>query len=81
MKTGVVTLIVRTGNGKLPQSNTIKRSSLEHGSEFEVTLKKMAGKPLGLQLTDARQEPHNAAAVVVKNIAPNSPASACSDLR
>lgn len=81
MKTGVVTLTVRTGNGRLTQGNPIKRDSLEGSrSEVEVTLIKKAGKPLGLQLADVKRHDHQSA-VVVRKIAPNSPASDCSDLK
>ena len=80
MKSGVVTLTVRSGNGKLPQGSTIKRSSSERGSKFEVTLIKAAGKPLGLQLTDVKKDAlHNV--VLIKNIARNSPADKCPDLK
>ena len=80
MKTGVVTLTIRTGNGKLSQGSTIKRGSLGSGSEVEVTLIKKAGKPLGLQLADVKGN-DNQSAVVVRKIAPNSPASDCSGLK
>ena len=81
MKNGVVTLTVRTGNGKLPQGNAIKRSSLGRGLEVEVSLIKKAGQPLGLQLTDMRRDGQSTSGVVVRKIAPNSPASDCSDLK
>ena len=80
MKTGVVTLTVRSGNGKLPRGTTIKRSPSVRGTEFEVTLVKEANKPLGLQLTDLKKDAHHVA-VFVKKIAPNSPADRCTELQ
>ena len=80
MKTGVVTLTIQTGNGKLHQGNTIKRGSLGSGLEIEVMLIKKMGKPLGLQLADVKRDDHQNA-VVVRKIAPNSPASDCTDLK
>ena len=90
MKTGVVTLTVRSGDGTLPRGTTLKRDSsgpsqsdiemVAAAARFGVTLLKEAGKPLGLQLTDVKKDAHRSA-VAIKNIAPNSPAERCSDLK
>ena len=82
MKTGVVTLTIRTGNRTLPRGNTIKRSSsLERtSSTFQVTLVKEVGKPLGLQLTDVKKDTHSST-VSIRKVAPNSPADTCANLK
>lgn len=83
MKTGVVTLTVRTGDGTLPRGNTIKRSPSKQDSpsaEFHVTLVKEAGQPLGLQLSELKRD-HRQSVVVIKKIAPNSPAGRCPNLK
>ena len=80
MKSGVVTLTVRSGNGKLPRRSNAGRSSSRRSSKFEVTLVKAAGKPLGLQLTDVKKDDGHDA-VSIKNIARNSLADKCPNLK
>lgn len=51
------------------------------GFQKEVILHKTGGQPLGMQLALADDADRSKSAVTVKNIAPDSPADTCGNLR